>query len=468
MALLAKLGLRPTARMVMATAAAASGAQAGVGPAAVSQAARPSRARGAAHAEAELELGGAQIVEMSLGAPVPGPRIGELMALMSADGSGALHRGNSAVGGQINRDGAALQQAFGALVGTEKRWRELYAGVQKMAHQSAVDVKKMEAQSAAVGDRSKQRPGAYVRDKSEAYLQAEAKVRDALREFGVREKALRKAVSALDEANLHKEIGAQTRVVDKTKADLEAEKKRIEVMKARLKGVLGIAIKVVKQDWKAVAEEATKFIGGQLIDEISSSRMAELKQQLEQATARLHSLEDMAMLQAIETASAGLEQAAASLDDGGQDLRDTLKSLNLARKTAVEALGESPRTQGAARMLERRGLMTQLMARTRTAVEQYRGEAPAVTAAIRKLEGLTRSYPEIVRKTPGIDPDYARSLTDTVARNRDALSGWALWIQQELNSCQAAVGQLDQTGPGSFVEHFDRVDDLLQAALEGR
>ena len=128
--------------------------------------------------------------------------------------------------------------------------------------------------------------------------------------------------------------------LEKAKADVEAEKKRIEVMKNRLKGVLGVAIKVVKQDWKAVAEEAAKFIGGQLIDEISTSRLAELKAQLEQATARLHSLEDMAMLQAIETASLGLEEAAGALDDAGKDIRDAL-----VEALDAVALGADPRLQ---------------------------------------------------------------------------------------------------------------------------
>lgn len=436
MALLESLGLRPTARL--------------------------------AAPKADVQLGGARIVEMSLGTPVPGPRIGELMALMAADGSGALNRANSAVGGQINRDGAALQQSFGALVATEKRWREHYGAVQKMAAQSAVDVRKMEQQGGAVGERSRSRPGSWVRDKSEAYLQAESRVRDALREFGVREKALRKAVSLLDEANLRKEVAAQGRVVDKARADVEAEKQRIEVMKARLKGVLGVAIKVVRQDWKAVAEETVKLVGGQLIDQISTSRLAELKQQLEQASARLQSLQDMAMLQAIETATAGLEQAAGALEDGGHDIRDALKALNLARKTAVEALGESGRTAGAARMLERRGVMLALMARTREAIRQYLGEAPAVSAAIRKLDSMTGSYPDIVRKTTGVAPAYARALTDTVTRNREALTAWAMWIRDEENSCRTALGLLDAKGEGSFVEHFDRVDELLQQALEDR
>ncbi|WP_128000651.1 hypothetical protein [Piscinibacter defluvii] len=455
MSLIAQLGLRPTARMngaADAIAAALPGADAGSRKA----------------PQAQLELGGAQIVEQTLGTPVTGPRIDTLMALMAADGSGPLNRSNSSLGGQLNRDGAALQQRFAGLSGLERQWRGHLDAVQKLADQSAVDVKTMEQQGGAVGQRSTGRPGDYVRNKSEAYVKAEAAVRNALREFGVREAALRKAVSALDEAELRKQVAAQGRVVEKAKADVEAEKKRIEVMKNRLKGVLGVAIKVVKQDWKAVAEEAAKFIGGQLIDEISTSRLAELKAQLEQATARLHSLEDLAMLQAIETASLGLEEAAGALDDAGKDIRDALVELRLARKTAVEALGESGRTRGAARMIEQRGKMLDRMAQMREAIQAYLAESPAVADLIRKLDSMTSSYPGFVNKTPGIDPAYAKSLVDTVARNREALAVWGLWIQHEENSCRTALGMLDARGPGSFMEHFDRVEELLQDALAGR
>lgn len=447
MALLATLGLRPTAR--------SAGAPTGLplDPAA---------------AAGELRLGAAQIVEMSLGEAVPGPRLGTLMALLAADGSRALDRSNSAVGGQLNRDGVALQRSFAALGAIERRWRARYGAVQALATQSALDLRRMQQQRGAVGGRSRDRRGAYVRDRSEAYLQAEARVRDAVREFGVRENALRKAVSLLDEANLRREVVAQGRAVEQARVDVEAEKKRIEVMKNRLKGALGIALKVVKQDWKALAEEAARFLGGQLIDEISTARLAELKQQLEQAGARLHALEDQAMLQAIATASAGLEEAAGALDDGGQDIREALKALALARKTAVEALGESGPTRGAARMIERRGQMMQLMAATREAIGQYLAEAPAVGAAILRIDAMAAGYPDLVWQTPGADPDHARALAATVARNREALALWSMWVRDEENSCRTALGLLDRRGAGSFVEHFDRVDELLQDALEAR
>lgn len=455
MSLIAQLGLRPTARMSGAADAIA--------------AALPGAAAGGRKApEAKLELGGAQIVEQTLGTPVPGPRIDTLMALMAADGSGPLNRSNSAIGGQLNRDGAALQQRFAGLSQLERQWRGHLDAVQKMADQSAVDVKKMEQQGGAVGQRSKDRPGDYVRNKSEAYLKAETKVRDTIREFGNREKALRRAVSMLDEANLRKEAAAQEEVVEKAKEDVKAEEERIKKLQDRLKGLFDVAINVVKQDWGSVAEEAAKFIGGELVDQISSERLGELKQQLEQATARLKSLRDMAMLKAIEAAGIGVEEAAGRLEDAGKDIRDALGELRLARKTAVEALGESGRTRGAARMIEQRGKMLDRMAQMRAAIEAYQAESPAVTALIRKLDSMTSSYPAIVNKTPGIDPDYAKSLLDTVARNREALAVWGLWIQHEENSCRTALGMLDARGPGSFLEHFDRVDQLLQDALAGR
>lgn len=455
MSLIAQLGLRPTARMsgaADAIAAALPGADAGSRKA----------------PQAQLELGGAQIVEQTLGTPVPGPRIDTLMALMAADGSGPLNRSNSSLGGQLNRDGAALQRRFAGLSGLEHQWRGHLDAVQKMADQSAVDVKKMEQQGGAVGQRSTGRPGDYVRNKSEAYVKAETKVRDTIREFGNREKALRKAVSMLDEANLRKEAAAQEEVVEKAKEDVKAEEERIKKLQDRLKGLFDVAINVVKQDWGAVAEEAAKFIGGELVDTISSERLGELKKQLEQATARLKSLRDMAMLKAIEAAGIGVEEAAGRLDDAGKDIRDALVELRLARKTAVEALGESGRTRGAARMIEQRGKMLDRMAQMREAIQAYLAESPAVADLIRKLDSMTSSYPGFVKKTPGIDPAYAKSLVDTVARNREALAVWGLWIQHEGNSCRTALGMLDARGPGSFMEHFDRVEELLQDALAGR
>jgi len=147
-----------------------------------------------------------------------------------------------------------------------------------------------------------------------------------------------------------------------------------------------------------------------------------------------------------------------------------VSDLALAQKTAVESLGESDSTRGAARMIKQRGVMFELMRLTREAILQHQGASPAVGAAIRKVDTITSTYPAIVRKTPDVDPngDYARALLATVARNREALAVWSLYVQQEENSCRSALEQLARKGPGSFVEHFDRVGELLQHALADR
>lgn len=467
MALLATLGLRPPARLA---GDAATAAPSGMNVNAAASPRGKAKAKDRDEAKGELELGGAQIVEMSLGTPVPGPRIGELMALMAADGSGALNRGNSAVGGQINRDGAALHQSFGALTATEKRWRQRYDAVQKMAAQSAEDIKKMDQERQAVGGRSRNRPGDNVRGKSESYVKADRAVKDRMRAIGVAEEGLRKSVHAVHAVALKQSKLGQERKVKEAQGEVEAEEKRIAARKSALGTVFDIGLKVLKQDWGSLAEDAAKYVIDEAFDSIPTVRLDQLKQELEQATTQLKQLEDEVLMAEYETQSAGMREASLKLEDARQDLIDAVADLALARKTAIESLGESRSTQGAARMIERRGKMLELMRLTREAIRQYLGGSPAVGTAIRKLDSMTSSYPAIVRKTPGVDPDgeYARALAATVARNREALAVWSLYVQHEENSCRTALELLDRKGPGSFVEHFDRVGEMLQQALVDR
>ena len=420
--------------------------------------------------QGEVEMGGAVIVEQSLGPSVTGPRFTELMALMSADGSGPLNRNNSALGAQMNRQGADLHASFAALSLVERRWRERYGAVQTMAQSSADDIKKMDQAKGAVGTRSGKRAGAYVRQQSEVYVKADRAAKNAMREIGTAEEGLRKSVSAVHTVALKQDKLAQERLVQKSQAEVDAEKARIAARKSALGTVFDVGLKVLKQDWGSLAEDAAKYVIGEVFDSLPTERLDQLSKQLEASSARLKTLEDGVLLSEFETESAGMREAALKLQDAHEDLVDRLADLRLARKTAMEALGESGSTGAAAKMIERRGQMLELMARTREAIQQYLAGAPAVNGAITQLVNLCVAYPDRVRKTPGVDPDgeHARALYATAGRNRDALSGWRLYIDQEQNSCRTALDILNKKGPGSFVEHFDRVATLLQEAIEGR
>lgn len=473
MALLAQLGLPPPARLraPIAPALAPSAPLAGPPGGGAPQGA-PAGARGkpARRTEGEVEMGGEGFsVEHVLGPAVTGPRITELLALMSADGS-VMNRSNSALGGQINRQGTELHASFASLSVIERRWRERYGAVQALATRSAADIKKMEQARGAVGGRSSKRQGAYVRQQSEAYVKADRAVKDAMRAIGTGEEGLRKSVSAVHTVALKQDKLAQERLVQKTQAQVDAERASIAARKSALGTIFDVGLKVLKQDWGSLAEDAAKYVIGEVFDSLPTERLDQLAKQLETATTKLRQLEDAVLMSEYETESSGLREAALRLEDARADLVDRLADLRLARRTAMEALGESGSTGPAAKMIEQRGKMLELMGLTRQAITQYQAESKPVTEAITKLANLCKAYPDRVRKTEGVDPEgeHARSLYATAGRNHEALSGWRLYIDQELNSCHTALEILDRKGPGSFVEHFDRVAGLLQDALEGR
>lgn len=430
----------------------------------------PRRTPDAAAPMARVDFGGARIERQPLGPPVSGPRRGELWALLAADGSGALNRGNSVLGAQINRDGAALQADAARLRGTLQRWLDAYAEVGRRADASAVELQRMEQAAAAVGRRSKDRSGEYLRRNSEAYLKAQRAVEDRLRAFAPLEETLRRAVAQVHTISLKQQQLQQARAVQTVQGAVAAEQQRIAERKARVEGLFDVAVNVFKQDWGGLAEQVAEFVVGEAFDAIPTARLDQLQQQLGQAAARLKQLEDQVLLAELEVAAAALREACRHLDDARLDLAAALADLGLAQKTAVEALGESRSTADAAQIVARRAQMLALMARTRQAVEQYRGDAQALLAALARLDGLYRGYPDVVRQTAGVDPAgaYARSLIATTNDNLDVLAAWKAYFEDFRASAQSALHQLAKTGDDGFLRHFDRVPQVLQTALESR
>ncbi len=427
-------------------------------------------ARAGAGAKADLKLGGASIEKLSLGPPVSGPRTVVLWALLAEDGSGPLNRSNSKIGAQLNEEGRGLLAGFGALKGTLQAWLDLYNKVGRTAERSAGALKKMEEAAGAIGKRSKDRGGAYVRENSEAYIKAQRMVEDKVRAIWALEEALRKAISELNEAGLGQQVKGQQRNVEAAKDAVDAEKKRIEDTRSRLALLFDVAIKVVKQDWASLAEDAVRLVGSQLIDAIPTDRLDELQKQLEKATSDLQRLEDLSLLAEVETASAGLRGAAKALDDARQDVVDAMADLSLAQKTVVEALGESRSTADAAKMIALRGKMLELMEQARQAIERYQRESQPYVAELDRVASMYRSVPSVMKMTPGLDPngEYGRSLAATALENAETLAVWKSYVVDFQRSGRTALDHLADTGDDGFLVHFNRVARVLQTAIVNR
>lgn len=417
-----------------------------------------------------VTFGSPSIRRVALGPPVDGPRLQDLWALVAEDGSGPLNRSNSKGGAHLNERGHAALETFRAQKRSEDAWRNLYDQVSKMADRSAAGLKQMEAAAAAVGRRSSNRSGAYVREHSEAYIKGQREVEDRVRAIGPLQEALNEAISELNEAGLGKQVTEQTRAVNAAKGAVAKEKANVARAKKRLNGLLGLAIKAVKQDWKGLAEGAAKLIGAELIHAMPTDRLDQLKAKLKQASAQLARTEDELLLAKIETASAGLRGAAKALDDGRRDVLDAMADLRLAQKTAVEALGESKSTAAAAKMIALRGKMLALMDRARSAVEQYQREASPFVKELTSLRQLYKSFPGVVKMSSGIDPkgEYAQAVSATALENAETVDVWRSYVAAQQKSGQVALRRLADTGDGGFLRHFNRVPEVLEAAIRDR
>jgi hypothetical protein len=83
---------------------------------------------------------------------------------------------------------------------------------------------------------------------------------------------------------------------------------------------------------------------------------------------------------------------------------------------------------------------------------------------------LYRTLPDVARTSPGIDPDgaYLRSLAETALENAATLASRKTHIEAGQAEAAAALRLLADTGDEGLPEHFNRVPEVLQVALETR
>ncbi len=467
MPLLSQLGLRPIAKPSNLSAAPPQAR-----PSRAAGADAPTRAKAAPSGKpkGELELGGATIVQAALGPEIPGPRKGVLWALMSADGSGPLHKGNSQMGAQLNASGRKVMAAFDQLRGTQKQWNDLYSGVEKMAQRSEADLKKMEQTAGAVGERTKGRRGAYVRGKSEAYLDAQEKVNDAIREIRQREPAFTGAAADVQTVTFRQQKLAAARDVEKAKGEVEAEKEAIAKRKAFIDGLFDVTLKMLKQDWAGLAEDAAKYVVDETFDSLPTAKLDQLTKQLEAAQSKLKGLEDLELLSELAGAAARMEEAGERMDDARKDLAAALDKLQRAQATAVEALSESRSTADAAQMVAKRGQMLQLMAAATKAIEDFQRESLPLISEFDRVASLYRAMPGVLRMTPNLDAngEHARSMVSTSNDNADTLAVWKAYVQDLRNRSATEATKLADTGETGFLKHFNRIAKMLHVAIVGR
>jgi hypothetical protein len=419
---------------------------------------------------AEVAFGPLGIERLALGPAVEGDASGVLWALLSADTGEPLDRGNSRLGAQLNETGRLLLAGFARLGSTRALWRSEQAAAESLARQSESDLAKMRRAADEIGRRSRHRAGAYVRTQTEDYLRAQRELEDRLRAVAPLAEAMHGAVSQVHTVALRQQARGQERVVEKAKGRVATEEARIEEVRTRLKGMIDIAFRVAKQDWAALAEDAAKYVGGQVIDAMPTERLDRLRQELETASGHLRKLGDLILLSELETAASGLRKATGDLDDARLDIEAAIGALGLAERSAIEALGETRGTVDAAQMLAKKGRMLETIARARQEVERWQRQAAPLLAEIGRCADLYRSLPGVARSSPGIDADgdYLRSLSQTSLENAATLAGWKAHIEAGQAEAQAALRLLSDTGDGGLLAHFNRVPEVLQLALESR
>ena len=112
--------------------------------------------------------------------------------------------------------------------------------------------------------------------------------------------------------------------------------------------------------------------------------------------------------------------------------------------------------------------MLVLIERTRQAVERYLRESPPFIVDLAKVAELYRSFPTLVKGTPGVDGEYAQTLISTARENVEALATWKSYCVDFQNSAQTALRMLSDKGDEGFLAHVNRVPDVLEAAITAR
>jgi peptidoglycan hydrolase-like protein with peptidoglycan-binding domain len=377
----------------------------------------------------------------------------------------------------MNTYGDDVVQSAGTLKQEEAEWRRLVDVVRKAAAQSAVDIKKAEAELPAMRQQRKKDPHFF--DGVNGYTKALEHAQGLVGPISAAKEGLNQALQKLRSSELWKEVHEKEAEVKKDEADLTAKEKQIAAEKAQAKAIIDtifdVATKVAKEDWVGAAGKAINFVVDQAMDAAIDAHYArdldDLKAKLAKAQTDLQNVTDQALNSDIEAARFGVNEAADRLNIAKNDLNTALAQLRRAQTHATDTL-KNANSKSTAAMLTQRVKQKQDVDAARNACEIYvkmagrfRERAPRVSDQY----GIVGSWLDDAAKAePAVfdrSKPYAKMLERSALSNAVELNNLKDWLPSPQGQCQEALTYLADTSDKGPMYYFERAVEIMNQAL---
>lgn len=390
------------------------------------------------------------------------------------DREGQLARGGSSWQDKdLTRMNALAEHAVNMVVQMqewEEAWRLDVFKVKQAAKDAKTGLAKVEKALPAMADRMKTDPD-FFQDVN-AYIKAEAAAKAFIGKIEVAETELKAAAHALNSAVFKQQLDKAEGEKDAAQGALDAKKAELKEAQDIFKEVFAVAVKVVKQDWKGIAEKALEFAGKKLIDAAYADQLAELKDKLDAAKGKVKHFKTSVLAEDIERAREDFSAAAGKLRNVHEEFSAALDDLGNQQANAQNELKESKQTAPVGEMIGERVKQIGAIADARAACKVWLRDADNAKTKLEKIAGefakvgswldeAAKANAEFDRELP-----YARMIERCARLNADAFWDWAATVPSAKRECEESVKWLADAGDKGPMGDFEKARKATSQGLK--
>jgi hypothetical protein len=425
-------------------------------------------------AAGEMQLGGAQISEETLGPPVGvGPGADTLYALMAEDGSGPANHKDSLTAATLNERAAPVQAKVAALLKHFMAWKHELAVIQEDEKKGngPAALKSVKDAAPVIGKNARGSGVNGLREGTQKFFDMVKTAEAVVDKLAAQVNKYAAANHLFAAALLDDGAQKQARTVESNKDAVTEEEKKIEEKKKQITEYFSLAEKLLKpQEWAEAVLTVALFADEKLTSAIvaSTDKLEDLKSKLEESKQKLASLQDEAQADRILAAQKMADAEMHSLDAAWKEFDQLGKDVKAAQTTVVEELNNKPATKQAAQAVTRRDAIGKQATNAAGMVRGYLAEAEPVLKSVRDLADRYRSFLGLVAQYPKGSPAYIDTLSKTAKRNSDACHEFGDYILVTQAQANEGLDYLTKDTASTFMAGYNEIPDALEDAIIGR
>jgi chromosome segregation ATPase len=311
----------------------------------------------------------------------------------------------------------------------------------------------------------------FFRDVNE-YVRAETAAKGFIGKIEVAETEVRSAVHGLNSALFKQKLDQAEGEQAAAAAALEQKKAEIKEAQEIFKEVFAIATKIVKQDWKGIAEKALEFVGKKAVDAAYADDLAALKDGLAAAKGKVSHFKTSVLAQDIEKARADLAAAAGRLDNVHEEFEAALDELGNQQANAQNELNESKQTAPVGQMIGERVKQIAAISDAKAACAIYTRAADGAKSKLEKIAGefaKVGTWLDLAAKADSAfdrEMPYAKMIERCSRRNADLFWNWAATVPSAKRECDEALRWLADSGDKGPMGDFEKARKATSKGLK--